>query len=395
MSRFDVVVSGSGVTGAVSALGMARAGLKVALLERSLPGAAQAEPNGRVVAIAPASAAVLQRLRLWPMPESLACAYARMQVDAGDHRLEFDSAAITADALGWISDLDALQRRCWAALEPEVRVYAPTQIVEVERAADEIRVELSTGDRLRTRLLVVAEGGRSETRARLGFDWSVRDYQSSALVAQVQTAQPNPGIAYQRFATGGPLALLPLADGRSSIVWTRPSDEGVRWLNAPEGDLIAALSAASAERFGPVTAVVGRALFPLSMAQADSLARDRVALVGDSAHVVHPLAGLGLNLGMLDAAALIEVVTQAHANARDIGGTGTLRRYASWREGDGRLAAGMIDAIERVFGDAPSGFQRLSEHALGAVDALPLLKRFFSMQAAGWGGRIPSLAQPL
>lgn len=395
MSRFDVLVSGSGVTGAVSALGLARAGLKVALLERAVPGPAPAEPNRRVVAIAPASAAVLQRLRLWPLPESLACPYAQMQVDAGDQRLAFESSAIGCQALGWITDLDALQRRCWSALEPEVRVYAPTQIVEVDRTADEVRVELLSGDRLRARLLIIAEGGRSETRSRLGFDWNVRDYQSSALVAQVQTAQPNPGIAYQRFATGGPLALLPLADGRSSIVWTRPGEGGARWLDAPERELIAALSEASTERFGPVTAVVGRALFPLSMAQSDSLARDRVALVGDSAHVVHPLAGLGLNLGMLDAAALIEVVTQAQANARDIGGTGTLRRYASWREGDGRLAAGMIDAIERVFGDSPSGFQRLSEHALGAVDALPLLKRFFSMQAAGWGGRVPALALPL
>ncbi len=395
MSRFDVVVSGSGVTGAVAAIGLARAGLKVAMLERQLGAGSARAPNSRVVAIAPASAAVLQRLDLWPLPAALACAYTRMQVDAGSERLDFESASIATDALGWITDLDALQQRCWNALEPAVRVFAPTRIVEVERSQDGIRVELEDGQWLRARLLVIAEGARSETRSQLGFEWTVRDYQSSGLVAQVRTEQANPGIAYQRFAAGGPLALLPLADGRSSIVWTRPTAEATRWLDASDAELTEALSLASGLRFGRVCAIERRALFPLNMAQVDSFARDRVALVGDSAHLVHPLAGLGLNLGMLDVAALIDVVRTAQAANRDIGGNGTLRRYASWREGDTRLAAGMIDVIERVFGDDPSGFQRLGERAVGVVDALPLLKRFFSMQAAGWGGRTPSLALPL
>ncbi len=395
MTRYDVLVSGSGVTGAVTAIGLARAGLKVALLERQVGAVTERVPNCRVVAIAPASAAILQRLDLWPMPASLACAYARMQVDAGGERLDFEAASIASDALGWITDLDALQQRCWNALEPAVRVFAPTRIVEVERSQDGVRVELDDGQWLRARLLVIAEGARSDTRSQLGFEWTVRDYHASGLVAQVQTEQANPGIAYQRFAVGGPLALLPLADGRSSIVWTRPTEEARRWLAASDAELTGALSQASGLRFGRVCTVERRALFPLNMAQADGFARDRVALVGDSAHLVHPLAGLGLNLGLLDVAALIDVVSTAQAANRDIGGSGTLRRYASWREGDTRLAAGMIDVIERVFGDQPSAFQKLSERAVGVVDALPLLKRFFSMQAAGWGGRTPSLALPL
>lgn len=393
MSRFDVVVSGSGVAGAATALGLARAGLRVALIEQQLPSAAPAAANARVVALAPASVRILQRLALWPLAPVCATPYQRMQVQSGPHQLTFDAASIGAAALGWITDLEALQRACWQALAPSVQVIAPAQIVVADRTRDAIHLDLSDGQRLRARLLVIAEGGRSQLREQLGFVVAVRDYQSSGLVARIRTELPNCGIAFQRMDTGGPLGVLPLHDGGSSIVWTRPTAVAESWLLADRSRLAEALTVASAARFGEVLEVSAPALFPLRMAMADRFVGDRVALVGDSAHVVHPLAGLGLNLGMLDVAALIEVLTRAQQSERDIGSAPTLSRYAGWREGDNRIAAGMIDSVERVFGAAPSDFQQLASRGIGMVDALPLLKRFFAMQAAGLAGRVPALAK--
>ncbi len=393
MSRVDVLVSGAGVAGAVTALGLARCGLQVTLIERHLPNIEPRVANSRVVALAPASVRILQRLGLWPLSPQHAAPYQRMQVQAGAHEINFDAAAIGVAALGWITDLEALQQRCWQALTPSVRVLAPAQIVEVERQRDEVRVELDDGQRLRARLLVVAEGARSDLRQRLGFSVQERDYAASGVVARIRTAQPNSGIAFQRFASGGPLALLPLHDGTSSIVWTRPSQIAAQWLQAESTALAAALTEASGARFGAVEEVSAPVLFPLRMAIADRFIGERVALIGDSAHVVHPLAGLGLNLGMLDVAALIEVLSRAQAVGRDIGSAATLSRYAAWREGDTRIAAGLVDGVERLFGSAPSDVQQLAERGLGIVDALPLLKRFFSMQAAGLAGRVPELAR--
>ena len=395
MSRFDVIVSGAGVSGAVTAIALARAGLQVALIERKPPSASVLNPNARVVALAPASVSFLQRLSLWPLPNVSAAAYTRMQVEAGNHRLAFDAADVGTTALGWITDLEVLQQRCWQGLAPAVRVFAPAEIAHVDRGRDDVRVELDDGQRLRARLLVLAEGARSQWRQRLGFNIGERDYAASGVVAQVRCEHANPGIAFQRFGVGGPLALLPLADGRSSIVWTRPRAQAEQWLHADDDALCAALTTASDARFGRVLEVSARAQFPLRMAMADRFAFDRVALIGDTAHVVHPLAGLGLNLGLLDVAALIDVITHAQSKSRDIGGVGSLARYSAWREGDTRIAAGLIDAIERIFGAEASGFQSIAERAVGIVDGLPMLKRFFSMQAAGWGGRIPSLALPI
>ncbi len=393
MTRFDVIVSGAGVAGAASALGLAQAGLQVALIERQWPTDVHTPANTRVIALAPASVRILQRLGLWPLTAQQAAAYTGMQVQARGQELRFDAAAVGEAALGWITDLDALQQRCWDALPPKVRVMAPAKIVEVERLRGELRIELDDGQRLRTRLLVVAEGARSELREQLGFTLQQRDYGASGLVARVRTEQPNPGIAFQRFAAGGPLALLPLHDGSSSIVWTRPTVTAGQWQQADRAELAAALTVASAARFGAVLEVSAPTLFPLRMAIADRFVSERVALIGDSAHVVHPLAGLGLNLGMQDVAALIELVTKAHAIARDIGGVGTLSRYAAWREGDTRIAAGLIDGVERLFGAEPSRVQEAAERGIAVVDALPLLKRFFAMQAAGLAGRVPELAR--
>ena len=394
MNRFDVVVSGSGVVGAVAALGLARAGLRIALVERAPPAIPTAVPaNQRVIALAPAGAQILSALGHWPLPSAMASAYRQMQVQAGSHQLGFDPATAGTAALGWIVDLPALQQRLWQALPASVQVFARARIENTRIESSLVAVELDTGPRLSTALLVVAEGGRSALRERAGIAVGGRDYRSSAITALLRTEMINPGIAFQRFGPGGPLALLPLADGRSSLVWTRPQAEAERLLGLSDADFIEPLQAAGGDRFGAVLEVGARQSFPLRLMLAERATAERMVLIGDSAHVVHPLAGLGLNLGLLDAAALVDTLVSARARSRDLGGATTLARYAAWRHGDNLLAARLIDRIEQAFAVSDTPLARTAAHGLDIVQAIGPLRHFFAQQAIGWGGRVPRLAR--
>lgn len=394
MSAFDVLISGSGVTGALTALALSAAGLRVAVIERRPPTAsADAGQNARVVALAPASVRVLQRLGQWPLALGSACSYQQMQVCAGDQSLVFSAATIGESALGWIVDLPGLQRQLWAAIMQQVPVFAPAEIVEIQVDSTQTRVLLDDGRWLRARLLVAAEGGRSGLRERAGIALIERDYHCQGLVARLKTEQPNPGIAFQRFAAGGPLALLPLADGASSLVWTRPQADASALTALPDAAFIGAIEQAGGQRFGKVLSVDSRAAFPLRMALAERSVAERLVLIGDSAHVVHPLAGLGLNLGIWDCAALAEVLGAAQQRGRDLGAVTTLARYAAWRDGDNQIAAHLIDRIERSFSGDASVLSSLARHGLGLVDGSSALKQFFALQATGWGGRVPALAR--
>jgi len=398
MSNFDVVISGAGVAGALTALALAAAGLRVAVIERRPPQAsalasAPADPNARVVALAPSSVRVLQRLGQWPLAAGSACPYQQMQVCAEDQTLTFDAAMIGDAALGWIVDLAGLQHQLSMALAQQVTVCSPAEIVDVQNQPAQARVLLDDGRWLGTRLLVAAEGGRSDLRERAGIALIERDYHCQALVARLETEQRNPGIAFQRFAAGGPLALLPLADGASSLVWTRPQAHAAALMAAPDAAFIEAVEQAGGERFGKLLSVHCRAGFGLRMALAERSVAERLVLIGDSAHVVHPLAGLGLNLGIWDGAALAEVLTAAQHRGRDLGAATTLARYAAWRDGDNRIAAHWIDRIERSFSGQSGPWSSIARQGLGLVDQSSVLKQFFALQATGWGGRVPALAR--
>lgn len=395
MNRFDVVVSGSGVVGAVTALSLAHEGFNVALVETHAPDDGNddinalrhdpAEFNSRVVALAPASIQVLRQLRQWPLAAGAAAVYRQMEIIAGDSRLEFNNTLIAEPALGWITDLKLLQRSLWRALLDKIHVAAPAEIVSVLPDETELRLQINNGQMWRTRLLIGAEGGRSSLRERAGIHMTERDYQARALVAKIRTEQSNPGIAFQRFDYGGPIALLPLADGRSSMVWTRPEKEAEKLSLLSDEGLAIAVSQACQSRFGRVLSVESRNSFPLRMAIAERIVDQRLVFIGDCAHVVHPLAGLGLNLGILDAVTLAEVIGRAHRLGRDIGSNNTLTRYAARREGDNRLAAYLIDSIERLFGsETNSGFLKFAQRGLAFIDVITPLKYFLARQAAGF-----------
>jgi 2-octaprenyl-3-methyl-6-methoxy-1,4-benzoquinol hydroxylase/2-octaprenylphenol hydroxylase len=391
----DVVVVGAGAVGAGVAAALAQASFDVALVEPHPPAAAPADSplDPRVIALSPASVRCVERIGAWPLPATRAFAYRDMEVRAQGEVLHFGRELVGEAALGWIVELRALQASLFAAARTRVAAVHASRLVHCERGEHDARLELEDGTRLRTRLVVAAEGGRSSLREAAGIAVDVRDYRARAIVAHLTTERPNPGIAFQRFLPGGPLALLPIDGGRSSLVWTRPEADAEALLALDDAAFCAVVSAASDQRFGVVSATSARHAFPLRLQLAQRYHAHRLVLLGDTAHVVHPLAGLGLNLGLIDAAALVDVLAQARARGRDIGSAGSLSRFDSWRRSDTHAAARAIDAIERGFSGDMGRFGNFLSRGLGLVDQLTPAKRFFAAAACGDIGRVPTLAQ--
>jgi 2-octaprenyl-3-methyl-6-methoxy-1,4-benzoquinol hydroxylase/2-octaprenylphenol hydroxylase len=269
------------------------------------------------------------------------------------------------------------------ALNGSVRVICPAQVAELENREDTVTAELADGSRLRARLLVAAEGAESSLRAQLRIGFAGRDYGQRAVVAHVSTERPHEATAWQRFLPGGPLAFLPLADGRSSIVWSLPEAEAVRILALDDDAFRAELGCASDFRLGAIKDSTVRAAFPLRLRLAERHVAGRCVLIGDAAHVVHPLAGQGMNLGLRDVRCLRRLVSDARARGGDIGAHHVLRRYERERRSENSLAAHGLDAIERVFASTAMPVRTLRGAALAAITRIAPLRDLLASVAAG------------
>ncbi len=399
----DVVVVGGGPVGATLALALARDGFDVALVEAREPsfGARDAALDPRVVALAPDATALLREFGAWPLPfPERVGTYRHMCVwdAAAPGQLHVDAAERGEAALGWIVENRHLQHGAWSAFADRVTVVCPAEAVAVESGAapagatdvagaDPVAsravLELADGRRLRARVLAVAEGADSPLRTRLGIGFTGRDYAQRAVVAHIATERPHQDTAWQRFVPGGPLALLPLADGRSSVVWSLPSAEAERVLALDDAAFRAELGAASDFRLGPIVASSPRAAFPLRLREASRYVEGRCVLVGDAAHVVHPLAGQGVNLGLRDVACLRRVLGEARRRGADIGAAHILRRYARERRSENALAAHAFDLIERTFSPGSLPLAALRGAALKAAGRFGPLRRLLVDAAAG------------
>lgn len=249
-------------------------------------------------------------------------------------------------------------------------------------------LRLDDGRELRGSLLAAADGTESKTRELLGIETAGHAYHQDALVAHVRTAFPHANTAWQRFLISGPVAFLPLNDGRCSIVWSVERSQADR-LRAMDRDAFGeALTAASGEALGRCTLASKLAAFPLKLQYAVDYARPRAVLLGDAAHVVHPLAGQGLNLGLLDCAALAQVLGDA-PGADNFGDMKILRRYERWRRSENLVAAAALDGLERLFSDSSALSAGLRTAGLSAVARMPFLKRSFAQRALGLTGDVP------
>ena len=387
-ARLDVAVAGGGVVGAACALALARAGLDVALVEaRPVPRWLAEQPDLRVYALAPDNAALLDALGVWPqVVRARAQPYRKMRVwDAGGgDELAFDAATLARDELGWIVENGLLVDRLWAALVAAgVQVHCPARVQGMEQDEAGVRLQLDDGTRLEARVAVAADGGASELRRLAGLDVDAHDYGQRGVVAFIETADPHQETAWQRFLPTGPLALLPFTQGRSSIVWTLPEAEAQRVLALDDAAFALELTDASAARLGRAQPVSERAAFPLRRQLVRQQVAGRVLVLGDAAHVVHPLAGQGVNLGLRDVAALRAEVESAQARRVDWASAHGLQRWARRRRSDNTVSAYAFEGINRLFSNADPLAALARGPLLGLAGKLPPLTRALWRHAAG------------
>ena len=384
----DAVVVGGGVVGGACALALAKLGLDVALVEaREPPRWNAAQRDLRVYAFAADNAALLDALDAWqPVLESRAEPYRRMRVwDAGGGgELAIDADALGRRELGWIVENGLLVDRLWSALPAAgVEVLCPEKVGSLAQDERGVRLGLESGRSLEARIAVAADGGDSALRALAGIGTDAHDYRQRGVVAYVETGLPHAGTAWQRFLPGGPLAFLPCGDGLSSIVWSLPDGEATRVLALDDAAFDEELTDAIDARLGAVRVVSKRAAFPLRRKLAARQCEGRVLLAGDAAHVVHPLAGQGVNLGLRDVSALRASIANAQSRGLAWDAPHRLQRWARQRHSDNTLAAHAFEAINRIYGSDALWPTLLRGHALGIAGRLPPVASALWRHASG------------
>jgi 2-polyprenylphenol 6-hydroxylase len=400
---FDIAIAGGGMVGAALAALLASrpetSRLRIALLEPrpAAPPAAGDPLDLRVSALSRASQRLLERTGAWPAVVGRGVSpYRRMVVwDAADRpdgpgAVRFDAAELAEPDLGHIVENRSVQ----AALLECARERGVTLVRSgVASLAVEGGVALVTtpeGRRLSCALVIGADGHDSAVRRLAGIETRGWDYAQRGIVAHLAPERPHQETAWQRFLPGGPLALLPLADGRVSLVWTVPASEAEALVALDDAAFATRVTEASGGVLGALTPTTPRAAFPLRLMHATEYARPRLALVGDAAHAVHPLAGQGVNLGFMDAAALTQVLGAALAAGEDIGEHAVLRRYERWRKAENLPAMALMDGLQKLFGSDLPIVSWARRSGLGLVDRADPVKRSLIRRAMGVAGDVPA-----
>ncbi|UXU75865.1 MULTISPECIES: UbiH/UbiF/VisC/COQ6 family ubiquinone biosynthesis hydroxylase [unclassified Paracoccus (in: a-proteobacteria)] len=388
---FDIVIAGGGLNGPTLALALAQAGLSVAVVDpRPAQARADAAFDGRAYALALASQRLLAALGLWrdlageaqEIRKVAACQGAPGD-GPGPFGLHFDGAEIEEGRLGYMLEDRFLYRALLRAMQGCVTHLDGVSVVAQQPGPAAIAVDLSDGRRLSARLLVGADGRQSGVASRAGIRRLGHDYGQIALVAAVDHELPHQATAHQFFMSGGPLAILPLPGNRSSIVWSEPADTARAILDLPDADFLAVLRPRFGDFLGAIRLAGPRFSYPLSLSLAETYVAPRLALIGDAAHGVHPIAGQGLNLGLRDVAALAEVVVTARRRGEDPGAAAVLGRYQDWRRPDATALALGMDGVNALFSNANPLLRAGRELGMGLVNAVPALRRGFMRQAAG------------
>jgi 2-octaprenylphenol hydroxylase len=405
----DVVVVGGGLVGLTLAGALGREGVRVAVVEARAVGPPVREGfDLRTSAISPVSQRILEAVGAWGrIPPDRVGAFDAMHVwdRPGHGELHFDAADADLPLLGHIvenRELVFALDQAVAALDT-VRLYRPATLQALHAGPRTVMLQLD-GGRLEARLVAGADGARSRVRDLAGIEADLRPYEQEALVAVVRTAQPHGATAWQRFLVDGPVAFLPLPEGWCSVVWSTTPQHAHALEAMPEPAFCEALTEAFQARLGTVEVVAGRARFPLVRVQARRYLAPRVALLGDAAHTIHPLAGQGVNLGLLDqgvnlglldAAVLAEIVIDLLAAGRDPGLEGNLRRYERWRRGHNLLTGEIMTGFNRLFGSRLPALAAARNLGFALTNRAVPVKRLFIRYASGLAFDLPRIARRL
>lgn len=399
MQATDVIIIGGGIVGLTQALALEHSGLKVAVIENQLPDEQLPDiPENRVSAINLASQTLLTRLQAWPSDARRLGPYTAMQVWEADTaaQIEFSASLMHQPHLGHIVENRLLQLSLLAQVRrsPHIEFYAArAQTVSVSEQG--AFVLLDNGLPITGRLLVGADGARSWLRDQLQPSMVEWDYDHHALVATLQTTEPHQQTARQIFRGNDILAFLPLADAhQSSIVWSCPPEQARARVALSDADFNQAVAHAFDFRLGPCQVLGPRMAIPLKARYSQQFCGPRWVLIGDAAHTVHPLAGQGVNLGLQDAAALAQTLTELQQQGRDIGAHSELKAFERWRKAEAVTLLAAMEGLKRLFGNSHPLLRGLRGLGLNLTDKLTPLKRQLAAHALGTGGLQPQLSRP-
>jgi 2-octaprenyl-6-methoxyphenol hydroxylase len=398
--KFDIAIVGGGMVGASLAVALDGLGLRIALIE-AFPYDAASQPSfdERTTALSNASRRILDTLGVWAALEGAATPIRKIHVsDQGRFGFaRIDAADQNLSAMGYVVPNRSLGSALWAPLTGSsgVRLMCPARVRQV--IPDEDSVELlvahdGVDTSIEAALVVAADGAQSAVRSAFGVAADVRDYGSTAVITTVLPQRFHDFVAYERFTDSGPLALLPLVDGRCTLVLTLDPAAAERAMHWTDAQFIAEVQRCFGFRLGRFLKVGRRVPYPLSLTRSERTSAGRCIIVGNAAQGLHPIAGMGFNLGLRDVASLAELIAERGAGA-DLGDSGVQAQYDAWRAADRRGIIGFTDGLVRLFAIPLGGVQRLRNLGLLAFDVLPPAKAALSRLSTGAGGRIPKLAR--
>ncbi|MFI4947986.1 MAG: UbiH/UbiF/VisC/COQ6 family ubiquinone biosynthesis hydroxylase [Alphaproteobacteria bacterium] len=399
----ELVIAGAGLTGMLLAVACAGAGLAVAVVDPQDPAAMLGEGfDGRTSAIAYGSRLVFDGIALWPEIAAAAEPIREIRVadDGSPLFLHYDHRDLGADTpLGYIVENRVLRRALYqrARALPNLRLLAPSRVAAIEASETGVVAVLDGGGHLKARLVAAADGRESPLRRAAGIGAMEWRYHQTGIVTTVAHGCPHGGIAVEHFLPSGPFAILPMTGNRSSIVWTEHADLAPRLLALADAEFTAELAARFGDFLGDIEPVGPRWAYPLGLLLAERYVARRFALVGESAHVIHPIAGQGLNLAIRDVAMLAELIVDRRRLGLDIGDNAVLERYERRRRFDALLLATVTDGLNRLFSNTVAPIRLARDLGLAMVNRLPPLKRLLMQHAMGTLGDRPRLArgQPL
>ncbi len=398
----DIIVIGGGLVGLTTALACAHKGASILLIDADDPKSLlDAEFDGRASAIAASSYQMFRRLGISDRLKGQVEPITDIMIADGDLgtgisplTLHFDSRDAGDAPMGYMMENRHLRRALFEAVQAHdnIEIKAPARLAGFEQETAHVIVDLETGARFKGSVLVAADGRNSFCRRQAGIGVDQLPYKQKAIVTTIAHQRPHDGVAHELFLPSGPFAILPLPGNRSSIVWSDTVRAVDAAMSLDDTAFLSELARRFGDMYGELSLCAPRWAYPLSLQMADRYVENRLALIGDAAHAIHPIAGQGLNMGLRDAAALADIVMEARETGQDLGMG--LPQYAQWRNSDNRILAGATDIFNRLFSNHIAPIQHARRLGLGLVDKIQPAQTFFIREASGQLGDLPTLLRP-
>lgn len=403
---YDLIIIGGGMVGTSLAISLAGQPLRIALVEAATLRSKDAAPpnyDDRAIALSFGARRIFEGMGLWSdiAPRATAIKHIHVSDQGRFGFTRLDAKQENVDALGYVVTARQLGASLMDKLQDctNLTVISPATLTNLSFDSEDATAEILHNDGntqlLTAKLVVAADGGHSQVRQQLDIHTTDRDYQQTAIIANLTPEKPHQNIAYERFTRNGPLALLPMPDNRCSLVWTRAPEDAERLLQLSDEDFIAELQPCFGKRLGRFLKIGKRHSYPLQLIQAQEQVRARLALIGNAAHTLHPIAGQGFNLGLRDVATLAQSIVDARQADIDIGSLAVLEDYAQWRQRDHQQVIGFTNTLVQTFSNRLPPLALARNLGLIATDIIPPLKHSLARHSMGLAGKLPRLARGL